>query len=112
MHNSCLSRKAHEYYETLAWDCDDHAHDTGSMIFNPNFLAKTRSLTYFTLKHIADEIVHDWICIYMKHVADEYDLKCWKLSFKKIIWQTLNRLHKEQLNCERNTDIEEVYDLG
>ena len=35
-----------------------------------------------------------------------------KLSFRKIIWRTLNHLHKEQLNCERNTYIEEAYDLG
>lgn len=33
-----------------------------------------------------------------------------KLSFK--LWQTLNRLKREQRVCERNTDMNEAYDLG
>ena len=35
-----------------------------------------------------------------------------KLSFKKVLWQTLNRLKREQRVCERNTDMNEAYDLG
>ena len=35
-----------------------------------------------------------------------------KLSFKKVLWQTLNRLKREQRACERNTDMNEAYDLG
>lgn len=93
MHNSCLSRKVHEYHSAVAWDCDKQAHETGSMIFNPNFLAKTRFLTYFTLKRIADEIGHDWICIYMKHVAEEYNLKCWNEDHK-YFYSFLKRKHQ------------------
>ena len=35
-----------------------------------------------------------------------------KLSFKKVLWQTLNRPKREQRVCERNTDMNEAYDLG
>ena len=35
-----------------------------------------------------------------------------KLSFKKVLWQTLNRLKRKQRVCERNTDMNEDYDLG
>lgn len=35
-----------------------------------------------------------------------------KLSFKKVLWQTLNRLKRKQRVCERNTDMDEAYDLG
>ena len=35
-----------------------------------------------------------------------------KLSFEKVLWQTLNRLKREQRVCERNTDMNEAYDLG
>lgn len=93
MHNSCLSRKIHEYHKAVAWDCEDHAHDTGSMIFNPDFLTKTHSLTFHTLKHIADEIIHDWIYIYMQHVADEYELECW-VEDHKYFYSFLKRKHQ------------------
>ena len=35
-----------------------------------------------------------------------------KLSFKKVLWQTLNRLKRKQRVCECNTDMDEAYDLG
>lgn len=35
-----------------------------------------------------------------------------KLSFKKVLWQTIDALRREQRVCERNTAIDEAYDLG
>lgn len=35
-----------------------------------------------------------------------------KLSFKKVLWQTLNRLKRKQRVCECNTDMDEAHDLG
>ncbi|WP_283112230.1 hypothetical protein [Lactobacillus gallinarum] len=37
---------------------------------------------------------------------------CMMIYFKKVIWQTLNRQKREQRVCERNTDMNEAYDLG
>ena len=66
--------------------------------------------------HLYEDLFQEGLIIYaemLEQLASEKTrTEIDKLSFKKIIWQTLNRLHKEQLNCERNTDIEEAYDLG
>lgn len=35
-----------------------------------------------------------------------------KLSFRKILWQTLNALRREQRHCENDTSLDEAYDLG
>lgn len=35
-----------------------------------------------------------------------------RLSFRKIIWHTLNELHKVKLICERGTGIEEAAELA
>lgn len=35
-----------------------------------------------------------------------------KLSFGKIIWKTLNELHKVQLTAERGTSLDEAFELG
>lgn len=35
-----------------------------------------------------------------------------KLSFKKILWQTIDILRREQRVCEHNAAIDEAYDLG
>lgn len=37
---------------------------------------------------------------------------CMRIYFKKVLWQTLNRLKRKQRVCERNTDMDEAYDLG
>lgn len=76
MHNATLSDHAHDYHESIAWDCDGHSHHTGSMIFNQNFVTKTHSLVSLNLKYIIDQMIHDWHYIYMKHVAHEYDMAC------------------------------------
>ena len=35
-----------------------------------------------------------------------------KLSFKKVLWQTIDALRSEQRVCEHNTAIDEAYNLG
>lgn len=35
-----------------------------------------------------------------------------KLSFKKVLWQTIDALRREQRVCEHNTAIDEAYNLG
>lgn len=66
--------------------------------------------------HLYEDLFQEGLILYaemLEQLASEKTrTEIDKLSFKKIIWQTLNRLHKEQLNCERSTDIEEAYDLG
>lgn len=66
--------------------------------------------------HLYEDLFQEGLILYaemLEQLASEKTCtEIDKLSFKKIIWQTLNRLHKEQLNCEWNTDIEEAYDLG
>lgn len=74
VHNATLSHQAHDYHESIAWACDRASHNNGSMIFNRNFRPQSRLITP-TLKHIIDQMIHDWHYIYMKHVANEYDME-------------------------------------
>lgn len=66
--------------------------------------------------HLYEDLFQEGLILYaemLEHlIFEKTRTEIDKLSFRKIIWQTLNRLHKEQLNCEQNTDIEEAYDLG
>ncbi|MGN1272412.1 MAG: hypothetical protein ACI4T3_04705 [Lactobacillus sp.] len=74
VHNATLSYRAHDYHDSIAWACDRTSHKSGSIIFNQNFLPQSRCLIMPSLKHIIDQMVHDWHYIYMKHIADEYDM--------------------------------------
>lgn len=66
--------------------------------------------------HLYEDLFQEGLILYAEMLeqlsSEKSRTEIDKLSFKKILWQTLNRLHKEQLHCERNTDVEHAYDLG
>jgi DNA-directed RNA polymerase specialized sigma subunit len=66
--------------------------------------------------HLYEDLFQEGLILYAEMLeqlsSEKSRTEIDKLSFKKILWQTLNRLHKEQLHCERNTDVEQAYDLG
>ena len=66
--------------------------------------------------HLYDDLFQEGLIVYAEMLeelaTDKARTKIDKLSFKKVLWQTLNRLKREQRVCERNTDMNEAYDLG
>lgn len=74
LHNALLSKLAHNYHKSVAWECSGRTHQTGSMIFNSDFLSEKTTLLNLTLKHLVDQIIHDWHYIYMQHISNEYDM--------------------------------------
>ena len=66
--------------------------------------------------HLYDDLFQEGLIVYAEMLeelaTDKARTEIDKLSFKKVLWQTLNRLKREQRVCERNTDMNEAYDLG
>lgn len=66
--------------------------------------------------HLYDDLFQEGLIVYAEMLEelaiDKARTEIDKLSFKKVLWQTLNRLKREQRVCERNTDMNEAYDLG
>ena len=66
--------------------------------------------------HLYDDLFQEGLIVYAEMLeelaTDKAPTEIDKLSFKKVLWQTLNRLKREQRVCERNTDMNEAYDLG
>lgn len=64
--------------------------------------------------HLYDDLFQEGLIVYAEMLeelaTDKARTEIDKLSFK--LWQTLNRLKREQRVCERNTDMNEAYDLG
>lgn len=64
--------------------------------------------------HLYEDLFQEGLVIYAEMLeelaTDKARTEIDKLSFK--LWQTLNRLKREQRVCERNTDMNEAYDLG
>ncbi|WP_308570739.1 hypothetical protein [uncultured Lactobacillus sp.] len=63
-----------------------------------------------------DDLFQEGLIVYAEMLeelaTDKARTEIDKLSFKKVLWQPLNRLKREQRVCERNTDMNEAYDLG
>ncbi|WP_143437600.1 hypothetical protein [Lactobacillus gallinarum] len=63
-----------------------------------------------------DDLFQEGLIVYTEMLeelaTDKARTEIDKLSFKKVLWQPLNRLKREQRVCERNTDMNEAYDLG
>ena len=61
--------------------------------------------------HLYEDLFQEGLVIYDEMLEELATEKACteidKLSFKKVLWQTLNRLKRE-----RNTDMDEAYDLG
>lgn len=74
-HNEMISRMVHAHLESLTWVCDSNTHDTGSMIFNPDYYREIDKVLAFSFKYFVDQVVHDWHYIYMRCIASEYDMK-------------------------------------
>ena len=66
--------------------------------------------------HLYYDLFQEGLIVYVEMLeelaTDKARTEIDKLSFKKVLWQTLNRLKREQRVCERNTDMNEAYDLG
>ena len=66
--------------------------------------------------HLYEDLLQDGVILYaeMLRKLDEQKTRneIDKLSFKKVLWQTIDILRREQRVCERNTVIDEAYDLG
>ena len=66
--------------------------------------------------HLYEDLFQEGLVIYAEMfeelATEKARTEIDKLSFKKVLWQTLNRLKREQRVCERNTDMDEAYDLG
>lgn len=66
--------------------------------------------------HLYDDLFQEGLIVYAEMfeelATDKARTEIDKLSFKKVLWQTLNRLKRKQRVCERNTDMNEAYDLG
>ena len=66
--------------------------------------------------HLYDDLFQEGLIVYTEMLeelaTDKARTEIDKLSFKKVLWQPLNRLKREQRVCERNTDMNEAYDLG
>ncbi|MEK3544469.1 sigma-70 family RNA polymerase sigma factor [Lactobacillus crispatus] len=66
--------------------------------------------------HLYGDLLQEGVILYAEmlrkldgqKVRSEID----KLSFKKVLWQTIDALRREQRVCERNTAIDKAYDLG
>lgn len=58
-----------------------------------------------------DDFFQNGVIIYaqmLEQYCDKPREEVDKLSFNKIYWKTLNELHKVQLNCERDAEMEEA----
>ena len=66
--------------------------------------------------HLYDDLFQEGLIVYVEMLeelaTDKARTEIDKLSFKKVLWQTLNRPKREQRVCERNTGMNEAYDLG
>ena len=66
--------------------------------------------------HLYYDLFQEGLIVYAEMLeelaTDKASTEIDKLSFKKVLWQTLNWLKREQRVCERNTDMNEAYDLG
>ncbi|WP_261912105.1 sigma-70 family RNA polymerase sigma factor [Lactobacillus kefiranofaciens] len=66
--------------------------------------------------HLYEDLFQEGLIVYAEMLEELATNKARteidKLSFKKVLWQTLNRLKREQRVCERSTNMDEAYDLG
>lgn len=66
--------------------------------------------------HLYEDLFQEGLIIYAEMIEEltpQKDKKeIDKLSFRKVIWHTLNRLKREQRVCERSTDMDEANELG
>lgn len=66
--------------------------------------------------HLYEDLLQDGVILYAdmlrKLDGQKPRTEIDKLSFKKILWQTIDALRREQRVFEHNTAIDEAYDLG
>ncbi|CDI57777.1 sigma-70 family RNA polymerase sigma factor [Lactobacillus helveticus] len=66
--------------------------------------------------HLYEDLFQEGLIVYAEMLEELATNKARteidKLSFKKVLWRTLNRLKREQRVCERSTNMDEAYDLG
>ncbi|NRO32066.1 hypothetical protein IMAU60211_00158 [Lactobacillus helveticus] len=66
--------------------------------------------------HLYEDLFQEGLIVYAEMLEELATNKALteidKLSFKKVLWRTLNRLKCEQRVCERSTNMDEAYDLG
>lgn len=66
--------------------------------------------------HLYEDLFQEGLIVYAEMLEELATNKARteidKLSFKKVLWRTLNRLKREQRVCERITNMDEAYDLG
>lgn len=66
--------------------------------------------------HLYEDLFQEGLIVYAEMLEELATNKARteidKLSFKKVLWQTLNRLKRKQRVCERSTNMDEAYDLG
>lgn len=54
--------------------------------------------------HLYEDLLQEGVILYAEMLR--------KLDGQKVLWQTIDALRREQRVCERNTAIDEAYDLG
>lgn len=62
-----------------------------------------------------DDLYQNAVIVYaemLENNPDKDQKEIDRLSFRKIIWATLNELHKVQINCERTTGMENAWELA
>lgn len=66
--------------------------------------------------HLYEDLLQDGVILYAEMLCkldgQKFRSEIDKLSFKKVLWQTIDSLCREQRVCEHNTGIDEAYDLG
>lgn len=66
--------------------------------------------------HLYEDLLQEGVILYAEMLrkldGQKVRSEINKLSFKKVLWQTIDALRREQRVCERNTAIDEAYDLG
>ena len=66
--------------------------------------------------HLYEDLLQEGVILYAEMLrkldGQKTRTEIDKLSFKKVLWQTVDALRREQRVCEHNTTIDEVYNLG
>lgn len=66
--------------------------------------------------HLYEDLLQDGVILYAdmlrKLDGQKPRTEIDKLSFKKVLWQTIDALRREQRVFEHNTTIDEAYNLG